>query len=75
MVTANKALIAESGTQLAQLAHEHEADLFYEAAVGGAIPILRALAHVARRRAHHSSDGHRERHDQLHTHEDDERGQ
>jgi homoserine dehydrogenase len=43
VVTANKALMAESGTQLAQLAHEHGADLFYEAAVGGAIPILRAL--------------------------------
>jgi homoserine dehydrogenase len=35
--------MAESGTQLAQLAHDHGADLFYEAAVGGAIPILRAL--------------------------------
>lgn len=43
VVTANKALMAENGTQLAQLAHEHGADLFYEAAVGGAIPILRAL--------------------------------
>jgi homoserine dehydrogenase len=43
VVTANKALMADSGTQLAQLAHQHEADLFYEAAVGGAIPILRAL--------------------------------
>jgi homoserine dehydrogenase len=43
VVTANKALIAESGTELAKLAHENGADLFYEAAVGGAIPILRAL--------------------------------
>jgi len=43
VVTANKALMAESGTELAELAHEHEADLLYEAAVGGAIPILRAL--------------------------------
>src|SRR5487761_2167325 len=43
VVTANKALMAESGTALAQLAHQHGADLFYEAAVGGAIPILRAL--------------------------------
>ena len=43
VVTANKALMAEAGTQLAALAHEHGADLFYEAAVGGAIPILRAL--------------------------------
>ncbi|MGC2485312.1 MAG: homoserine dehydrogenase [Acidimicrobiales bacterium] len=43
VVTGNKALMAQSGPQLAQLAHENHADLFYEAAVGGAIPILRAL--------------------------------
>ncbi len=43
VVTANKALIARCGTSLAQLAHENGADLFYEAAVGGGIPILRAL--------------------------------
>lgn len=43
VVTANKALMAEAGTALAQLAHQHSADLFYEAAVGGGIPILRAL--------------------------------
>jgi homoserine dehydrogenase len=43
VVTANKALIAECGTELNQLAHENGADLFYEAAVGGGIPILRAL--------------------------------
>jgi homoserine dehydrogenase len=43
VVTANKALMAECGTALAQLAHENGADLFYEAAVGGGIPILRAL--------------------------------
>ena len=33
VVTANKALIAQCGTALAQLAHENNADLFYEAAV------------------------------------------
>jgi homoserine dehydrogenase len=43
VVTANKALMAECGTELSQIAHEHGADLFYEAAVGGGIPILRAL--------------------------------
>src|SRR5487761_2249411 len=43
VVTANKALMADSGTALARLAHENGADLFYEAAVGGGIPILRAL--------------------------------
>src|ERR1039457_5109268 len=43
VVTANKALMAHCGTALSQLAHEHSADLFYEAAVGGGVPILRAL--------------------------------
>jgi homoserine dehydrogenase len=43
VVTANKALMAEAGTELARRAHEHGADLFYEAAVGGGVPILRAL--------------------------------
>jgi homoserine dehydrogenase len=35
--------MAECGTELARLAHQNGADLFYEAAVGGGIPILRAL--------------------------------
>lgn len=43
VVTANKTLIAECGTELNRLAHDNGADLFYEAAVGGGIPILRAL--------------------------------
>jgi homoserine dehydrogenase len=43
VVTANKALMALCGTELAQLAHDNNADLFYEAAVGGGIPILRSL--------------------------------
>ncbi|HEY1825480.1 MAG TPA: homoserine dehydrogenase [Acidimicrobiales bacterium] len=43
VVTGNKALVAECGPQLAALAHENAVDFFYEAAVGGAIPILRAL--------------------------------
>lgn len=43
VVTANKALMAEHGTALAALANEHGADLVYEAAVAGGIPIIRAL--------------------------------
>jgi homoserine dehydrogenase len=43
VVTANKALMAARGTELVQLARAHGADLFYEGAVAGGIPILRAL--------------------------------
>jgi homoserine dehydrogenase len=43
VVTANKALLAAHGYELSQLANENSVDLFYEAAVAGGIPILRAL--------------------------------
>jgi homoserine dehydrogenase len=44
VVTANKDLIATEGPWLAQFAARTGATLRYEAAVGGAIPIVRALA-------------------------------
>jgi homoserine dehydrogenase len=43
VVTANKALLAEDGATLHAAAAEGGADLYYEAAVAGAIPILRPL--------------------------------
>src|SRR5262245_1211463 len=43
VVTANKALLAEDGATLHQAAAEGFADLYYEAAVAGAIPLLRPL--------------------------------
>jgi len=43
VVTANKALMAEAGTELIELAFANNADLYYEAAVGGGVPILRSL--------------------------------
>jgi homoserine dehydrogenase len=43
VVTANKELVAAEGTELIQLARSRGVDLFYEGAVGGGIPILRAL--------------------------------
>jgi homoserine dehydrogenase len=43
VVSANKALIAQEGTRLFALADANGADFFYEAAVAGAIPIVRAL--------------------------------
>jgi homoserine dehydrogenase len=43
VVTANKALLAEHGEQIHDVSRRYEADLYYEAAVAGAIPILRPL--------------------------------
>jgi homoserine dehydrogenase len=43
VVTANKALLAEDGAVLHDAAAEAGADLFYEASVAGAIPLLRPL--------------------------------
>ncbi|CAM3138987.1 homoserine dehydrogenase [Stackebrandtia soli] len=43
VITANKALLAEDGSALAQAAVDGGADLYYEAAVAGAIPLLRPL--------------------------------
>jgi homoserine dehydrogenase len=43
VVTANKALLAEDGVTLYAAAEKYGVDLYYEAAVAGAIPLLRPL--------------------------------
>lgn len=43
VVTANKALIADYGYELAALAERHDAFFGYEAAVAGGIPVIKAL--------------------------------
>lgn len=43
VVTANKALLAEHGADLAALAAAHGAEIRYEAAVAGGIPVIKAL--------------------------------
>ena len=43
VVTANKALLAEDGGSIYSAAAEHSVDVYYEAAVAGAIPIIRPL--------------------------------
>ena len=43
VVSANKALLAARGPELHAAAKQHGVDLYYEAAVGGAIPLLRPL--------------------------------
>lgn len=43
VITANKALLAKHGAELYDAASVNGVDLYYEASVGGAIPILRPL--------------------------------
>lgn len=43
VVTANKALLAEHGAQIFREAEKNKAGVFFEASVGGGIPIIRAL--------------------------------
>lgn len=43
VVTANKALMAKHGPELLEVAAKHNAGLLFEAAIGGGIPIIRAL--------------------------------
>ncbi|NUS05385.1 MAG: homoserine dehydrogenase, partial [Nonomuraea sp.] len=43
VVTANKALLAEDGSALHEAARRGEGDLYFEASVAGAIPLLRPL--------------------------------
>jgi homoserine dehydrogenase len=43
VITGNKALLAEHGAQIFQLAAEKRVPVFYEAAVAGGIPIIKAV--------------------------------
>ena len=43
VITANKALMAKYGDQLAELAESNEVNLEYEASVAGGIPIIRSI--------------------------------
>jgi homoserine dehydrogenase len=43
VVTANKTLLAEDGIALYDAAEKNQVDLYYEAAVAGAIPLLRPI--------------------------------
>ena len=43
VVTSNKALVDACGTELLKIAAEHGVHFFFEASVGGGIPVIRAL--------------------------------
>ena len=68
MVTANKELIAAHAAVLAHTAAAAGLDLLYEAAVAGAIPLIRPLRESLAGERIAPGHGHRERHDQLHPH-------
>lgn len=44
VVTSNKALVAAHGTELLEIAREKRVNFFFEAAVGGGIPVIRTLS-------------------------------
>ncbi len=68
VVSANKALLAEDGTTLHDAAAEAGVDLYYEASVAGAIPLLRPLRESLSGDRVHRVLGIVERHDELHPH-------
>ena len=43
VTTSNKALVADKGAELIQIARDHKTNFTFEAAVGGGIPIIRVL--------------------------------
>lgn len=43
VVTSNKELVAAKGAELLRIAREHDVNFFFEASVGGGIPIIRPL--------------------------------
>ncbi len=43
VVTANKAVLSKYGSKLFDLACKHQVELFFEAAIGGGIPIIKVL--------------------------------
>lgn len=45
VVTANKDLLAQHGEELFKLAEENDVKIYYEASVGGGIPLIRPLKH------------------------------
>lgn len=43
VATSNKALVAAYGTELLKIARDHKVNFFFEASVGGGIPVIRPL--------------------------------
>ena len=65
VVTANKDLLAEYGDPLFEIATENKCDLQFEAAVAGAIPIIRPLRQSLAGKPIDGDHGNRQRYDKL----------
>ena len=46
VVTSNKELVAKKGAELLKIAHEKGVNFFFEASVGGGIPIIRPVSYT-----------------------------
>ena len=57
VVTANKALLAAHGEELFQVAQKFGANLYYEASVGGGIPIIRMIGWITAANGTYSPNG------------------
>ncbi len=66
VVTGNKALLATHGPEVFDAADQVGAQVYYEAAAAGAIPIIRLLRDLLAGDRVQRITGHRQRHDQLH---------
>ena len=67
VVTANKAMLAAHGLQLANLSESHKAPLYYEAAVGGGIPVVKTLRESLGGKHDPARRRHSQRHLQLYS--------
>ena len=66
VVTGNKALLAEHGKEIFEAAFMHKVPVFFEAAVAGGIPIIKALREGFVANHIQSDPRHHQRHLQLH---------
>ena len=69
--TSNKEMVATYGAELLGLAKAHDCAFLFEASRGRRHPHHHPDAPVPRGQRHHRGGGHRQRHHQLHAHQDD----
>ena len=68
VITANKALLAKHGNELARLAEEHNVSINFEAAVAGGIPVIKAIRGKPDQQRHYPRLRYSERNLQLYPH-------